>query len=532
MFGNLSDRLSASFNQLRGKGRLSEADIDSTVSEIRRALLEADVALPVVRSFTAQVREKAKDVARSKALNPGQQVVKIVNDELVEVLGGQSRELNWASSGPTIIMLAGLQGAGKTTLAGKLGKWLASEGKRALLVAADLQRPNAVTQLSVVAERAGVDVWAPEPGNGIGDPVQVASSGVAQARTKGYDVVIVDTAGRLGIDQEMMAQAVAIRDAIKPNEILFVLDAMVGQDAVNTSVAFRDGVGFTGVVLSKLDGDARGGAALSVRGVTGAPVLFASTGEGLDDFERFHADRMASRILDMGDLLTLIEQAQKAFDEEEAQKAAQKMAAGTFTVDDFLAQMQQMRKLGSMKKLLGMMPGMNQYRELIDNFDERQIDRIEAIARSMTPGERADLSILNGSRRERIARGSGTSTAEVNQFVQQFEKMKTMMEAMTRGGGLGAGPGAMPGMGSLPGMGKHSKGRQPAKSKNKKGKKGKKKGSLMQQGAVAAREAAKAQAPAAGSAFGVAQPQVPSQPMDVDSAMAGLPEDLRRRLGL
>ena len=307
---------------------------------------------------------------------------------------------------------------------------------------------------------------------------------------------------------------------------------MVGQDAVNTSVAFRDGVGFTGVVLSKLDGDARGGAALSVRGVTGAPVLFASTGEGLDDFERFHADRMASRILDMGDLLTLIEQAQKAFDEEEAQKAAQKMATGTFTVDDFLAQMQQMRKLGSMKKLLGMMPGMNQYRELIDNFDERQIDRIEAIARSMTPGERADLSILNGSRRERIARGSGTSTAEVNQFVQQFEKMKTMMEAMTRGGGLGAGPGAMPGMGSLPGMGKHSKGRQPAKSKNKKGKKGKKKGSLMQQGAVAAREAAKAQAPAAGSAFGVAQPQAPSQPMDVDSAMAGLPEDLRRRLGL
>ena len=510
MFGNLSDRLSASFNQLRGKGRLSEADIDSTVSEIRRALLEADVALPVVRSFTAQVREKAKDVARSKALNPGQQVVKIVNDELVEVLGGQSRELNWASSGPTIIMLAGLQGAGKTTLAGKLGKWLASEGKRALLVAADLQRPNAVTQLSVVAERAGVDVWAPEPGNGIGDPVQVASSGVAQARAKGYDVVIVDTAGRLGIDQEMMAQAVAIRDAIKPNEILFVLDAMVGQDAVNTSVAFRDGVGFTGVVLSKLDGDARGGAALSVRGVTGAPVLFASTGEGLDDFERFHADRMASRIVDMGDLLTLIEQAQKAFDEEEAQKAAQKMATGTFTVDDFLAQMQQMRKLGSMKKLLGMMPGMNQYRELIDNFDER----------------------LNGSRRERIARGSGTSTAEVNQFVQQFEKMKTMREAMTRGGGLGAGPGAMPGMGSLPGMGKHSKGRQPAKSKNKKGKKGKKKGSLMQQGAVAAREAAKAQAPAAGSAFGVAQPQAPSQPMDVDSAMAGLPEDLRRRLGL
>ena len=532
MFGNLSDRLSASFNQLRGKGRLSEADIDSTVSEIRRALLEADVALPVVRSFTAQVREKAKDVARSKALNPGQQVVKIVNDELVEVLGGQSRELNWASSGPTIIMLAGLQGAGKTTLAGKLGKWLASEGKRALLVAADLQRPNAVTQLSVVAERAGVDVWAPEPGNGIGDPVQVASSGVAQARAKGYDVVIVDTAGRLGIDQEMMAQAVAIRDAIKPNEILFVLDAMVGQDAVNTSVAFRDGVGFTGVVLSKLDGDARGGAALSVRGVTGAPVLFASTGEGLDDFERFHADRMASRILDMGDLLTLIEQAQKAFDEEEAQKAAQKMATGTFTVDDFLAQMQQMRKLGSMKKLLGMMPGMNQYRELIDNFDERQIDRIEAIARSMTPGERADLSILNGSRRARIARGSGPSTAEVNQFVQQFEKMKTMMEAMTRGGGLGAGPGAMPGMGSLPGMGKHSKGRQPAKSKTKQGKKGKKKGSLMQQGAVAAREAAKAQAPAAGSAFGVAQPQAPSQPMDVDSAMAGLPEDLRRRLGL
>ena len=542
VFGNLSDRITASFNQLRGKGRLTEADVNATVTEIRRALLEADVALPVVRAFTSAVREKAVDAARSQALNPGQQVVKIVNEELIEVLGGETREINWADRGPTIIMLAGLQGAGKTTLAGKLGRWLRDQGKRVLLVASDLQRPNAVTQLSVVAERAGVHVWAPEPGNGVGDPVAVARSGVEQARTNGYDVVVVDTAGRLGVDAEMMDQAIRIRDAVVPHEILFVLDAMVGQDAVNTSVAFRDGVGFTGVVLSKLDGDARGGAALSVRGVTGAPVLFSSTGEGLTDFERFHADRMASRILDMG--------------------AAAKLAKGTFTLDDFLGQLRQIRKMGSMKKLLGMMPGMGQMREALENFDEREVDRIEAIVCSMTPAERKDLSILNGSRRSRIAKGSGTTVQAVNELVDRFEQAKKMMEAMASGGGMGGlgEGGPMPGMGSLPGMGKHSKARQAPKAKRGKGgKKGRSgnpaKAARQAKEAAAAKqakiEAGQGAAPAAGSSFGLGggqagasgygimpqaqqQAQTGAQPSgdDVADAMGALPEDLRRHLGL
>ncbi|QPL06202.1 MULTISPECIES: signal recognition particle protein [Actinomyces] len=547
MFGNLSDRLTASFQSLRGKGRLTDADIDTTVSEIRRALLEADVALPVVRSFTSAVRDKAKEAVRSQVLNPTQQVVKIVNDELVEILGGTTREINWADRGPTVIMLAGLQGAGKTTLAGKLGTWLTGEGKRVLLVASDLQRPNAVTQLSVVAERAGVDVWAPEPGNGVGDPVRVARSGVEQARTHGYDVVVIDTAGRLGVDAEMMDQAVRIRDAVQPHEILFVLDAMVGQDAVNTSVAFRDGVGFTGVVLSKLDGDARGGAALSVRGVTGAPVLFSSTGEGLDDFERFHADRMASRILDMGDLLTLIEQAQRAFDEKEAEEAATKMASGTFTLEDFLSQLRQVRKMGSMKKLLGMIPGMGQMREALESFDEREVDRVEAIVCSMTPAERRDLSILNGSRRARIAKGSGTSVQAVNELVSRFEAAKKMMEAMASGG-LGEN-GMMAGMGSLPSMGKRSKARQAPKAKRGKGGKKGRSGNPAKAARQAREAAARAQqepeapaAPAAGAAFGLggAAPApggygiMPGQQGadEVADAMSALPEDLRRTLGL
>ena len=281
MFNSLSDRITSSLRNLRKHGRLTESDVEDVISDIRRALLDADVALPVVREFTASVREKAVGAVVSQALNPAQQVVKIVNDELIAILGGESRDLNWArpGEGPTVIMLAGLQGAGKTTLAGKLGRWLREQGHEPLLVAADLQRPNAVNQLQVVGKQAGVDVWAPELGNGVGDPVSVAQSSIAYALNNGFDVVVVDTAGRLGIDEEMMQQARDIRDAVMPNEILFVLDAMIGQDAVNTSIAFRDGVGFTGVVLSKLDGDARGGAALSVRGVTGQPVLFASTGE-------------------------------------------------------------------------------------------------------------------------------------------------------------------------------------------------------------------------------------------------------------
>ena len=361
-FSSLTDRLSNAFKHLKSKGKLSEADIDGTIREIRRALLDADVALDVVRSFTGKVRERALGTEVSDALNPAQQVVKIVNEELTDVLGqGVDRPLNFAKNPPTIIMLAGLQGAGKTTLAGKLGYWLKDSGHTPLLVAADLQRPNAVTQLQVVGERAGVPVYAPEkgvqsdggeavaaPGQTSGDPVKVARDSIELAKQKLYDTVIIDTAGRLGVDEELMKQARDIRDAVRPNEILFVIDAMIGQDAVKTAKAFDEGVDFTGVVLSKLDGDARGGAALSVASVTGKPILFVSNGEGLKDFEVFHPDRMASRILDMGDIMTLIEQAQKQFDEEEARKAAEKISEGSFGLDDFLDQLQQVRKLGSM----------------------------------------------------------------------------------------------------------------------------------------------------------------------------------------
>ncbi|MCF2711070.1 signal recognition particle protein [Schaalia hyovaginalis] len=526
MFGNLSDRLTQSFKQLRSRGVLTESDVDQTISEIRRALIDADVALPVVRSFTNAVREKAYGAARSKALNPGQQVIRIVHDELVEVLGGQTRELRFAERGTTVFMLAGLQGAGKTTLAGKLGKWLREEGKSVLLVASDLQRPNAVTQLQVVGERAGVEVWAPEPGNGVGDPVRVARSGLDHAIQSGIDVVIVDTAGRLGVDEELMDQARRIRDAVQPHEIMFVLDAMVGQDAVRTSTAFRDGVGFTGVVLSKLDGDARGGAALSVRGVTGAPILFASTGEGLDDFERFHADRMAGRILDMGDVLTLIEQAEKRLDAEEAERMAAKAMSGELTLGDFLSQLQQIKKLGSMKKMLGMIPGAAQMREQIENFDEKEIDRIEAIVRSMTPAEREDVSILNGSRRARIARGSGTSVAEVNGLVKRFEAAKAMMGQMGAMGGMGPG-----GFGSLPGRGGKAKQKANARKAQAERQRVKKK---ARSGNPAKRRAQELEAllppeqrksGKQGSAFGAPSAEPAPRP-----TMDDLPEDVRRML--
>ncbi|MPV39022.1 signal recognition particle protein [Georgenia subflava] len=504
MFANLSDRLTASFKQLRGKGRLSEADIDATVSEIRRALLEADVALPVVRAFAANVRERAKSAEVSAALNPGQQVIKIVNAELVEILGGEARDLRFAKNPPTVIMLAGLQGAGKTTLAGKLGRWLRDQGHTPLLVAADLQRPNAVTQLQVVGERAGVPVWAPEPGNGVGDPVGVARSGIQHAHDKQYSVVVVDTAGRLGVDAEMMQQAADIRDAVSPDEILFVLDAMIGQDAVTTANAFAEGVGFSGVVLTKLDGDARGGAALSVRGVTGKPVMFASTGEKLTDFERFHADRMASRILDMGDILTLIEQAERTFDAAQAEEMAAKISGeGDFTLQDFLGQLQQLKKMGSMKKMLGMLPGMGQMREQLENFDEREVDRVEAIVHSMTPAERVDPRILNGSRRQRIARGSGTTVTEVNSLMERFDQAKTMMRQMARSGGKGG----VPGMGMMPGGGKKSKGRMaPPPKKGKKGKSGNP-AKRAQQEREAAQRAAQQPAAPAGSAFGLGAPK-------------------------
>ncbi|NYG58161.1 signal recognition particle subunit SRP54 [Nocardioides daedukensis] len=465
MFATLSDRLADTFKNLRGKGKLSEADIDATAREIRIALLEADVALPVVKEFVGAVKERARGAEVSQALNPAQQIIKIVNEELVNILGGETRRLRYAKTGPTVIMLAGLQGAGKTTLAAKLALWLKDQSKSPILVAADLQRPNAVNQLQVNGERVGVPVFAPQPGNGVGDPVAVAREAIEEAKRKLHDVVIVDTAGRLGIDAELMQQASDIRDAVQPDEVLFVVDAMIGQDAVNTALAFQEGVGYDAVVLTKLDGDARGGAALSIASITGKPVMFASNGEKMTDFDLFHPDRMASRILDMGDMLTLIEQAEKTFDAAEAQKAAEKLAGGgDFTLTDFLAQMQQIRKMGSLTKIMGMLPGMGQFRDQLENFDEKEIDRIQAIIQSMTPGERENPKMIDGSRRLRISKGSGTQVSDVNTLVDRFFEARKMMQQMARGGGMPGMPG-MPGMGGGVGKGKQKKQQQGKKKR-------------------------------------------------------------------
>lgn len=448
MFESLSDRLTGALKDLRGKGRLSDADIDTTCREIRLALLDADVALPVVRGFIAKMKERAKGSEVSGALNPAQQVVKIVNEELVGILGGETRRLQFAKNPPTVIMLAGLQGSGKTTLAGKLAKWLKDQGHTPLLVACDLQRPGAVSQLQIVGERAGAAVFAPHPGTSVGDseieirvadPINVARAGVEEANAKQYDVVIVDTAGRLGIDMELMQQAAGIRDAVEPDETLFVLDAMIGQDAVSTAESFRDGVGFTGVVLTKLDGDARGGAALSVREVTGMPIMFASTGEKLEDFDVFHPDRMASRILGMGDVLTLIEQAEQVYDEKQAQATAEKIGSGQLTLEDFLEQMMAIRKMGPIGNLLGMLPGAGQMKDALSQVDDSQLDRVQAIIRGMTPAERADPKIINASRRLRIANGSGVKVNDVNQLVDRFFEARKMMASMSRQMGM---PGA------------------------------------------------------------------------------------------
>ncbi|MEO5832459.1 MAG: signal recognition particle protein [Nakamurella sp.] len=466
MFDTLSDRLAGVFTSLRGKGRITPADLDATAREIRIALLEADVALPVVRSFIAAVKERAGGVVVSQALNPAQQIIKIVNEELITILGGETRRLEFAKTGPTVIMLAGLQGAGKTTLAGKLAYWLRTNGHTPLLVACDLQRPNAVTQLQVVGEQAGVPVYAPFPGNGVGDPVRAARDGLAEARARHHDIVIVDTAGRLGVDQEMMAQAAAIRDAVNPDETLFVLDAMVGQDAVTTAEAFRDGVGFTGVVLTKLDGDARGGAALSVRHVTGAPIMFASTGEKMREFDVFHPERMASRILGMGDMLTLIEQAEQVFEADQAEEMALKMGEGSFTLEDFLQQMQSLKKMGPLAGILGMLPGAAGMKEQLAGVDDRDIDRTAAIIQSMTPQERADPKILNASRRQRIARGSGSTVAQVGGLVERFYEARKMMAAMAGRFGM---PGARPQRSVKGRKGKKGSGRGPTPPKIKGG---------------------------------------------------------------
>ena len=446
MFASLSDRLSATFKALRGKGRLTETDIDETVREIRIALLDADVALPVVREFCARIKERALGSEVSAALNPAQQIVKIVNEELIGILGGETRRLKLAKNPPTVILLAGLQGAGKTTLAGKLAVHLRAQGHQPMLVAADLQRPNAVDQLKIVGQQANTVVFAPEPGNGVGDPVKVTREAMKFANDKQHDIVIVDTAGRLAIDSELMDQLAKVKAEAKPDETLLVIDAMTGQDAINTAETFARDIGIDAVVLTKLDGDARGGAALSVATITGKPIMFASTGEKLTDFEIFHPDRMASRILDLGDLLTLIEQAEQNLDKDQAEKFAKKVKAGDdFTLTDFMQQMQQLRKMGSMTKMLGMLPGMADMKKQIENVDEKEIDRVEAIISSMTPSERENPKLLNGSRRARIANGSGTQVSDVNSLMDRFVLAQKMMKQMAAGGSI-------PGMPPMPGM--------------------------------------------------------------------------------
>jgi len=437
VFDTLSGRLDKVFTSLRGKGRLSDKDIDATAREIRVALLEADVALPVVRAFVTAIKERARGEEVSRALNPAQQVVKIVQEELTGILGGGTATIHYAKTPPTVIMLAGLQGSGKTTLAGKLGLWLKRQGHAPLLVACDLQRPNAVQQLQVVGAQAGVDVFAPEPGSGVGDPVRVARDSIEHARRFVHDVLVVDTAGRLGVDEELMQQAADIRAAVQPDEVLFVVDAMIGQDAVNTALAFQEGVGFTGVVLTKLDGDARGGAALSVRHVTGQPIMFASTGEKLPDFDVFHPERMAARILDMGDLLTMIEQAERTFERDEAEAMAAKLATSDFTFEDFLDQLAAVKRMGPIKNLLGMLPGAGQMKEQLDQVEDRDIDRLVGIIHSMTPAERADPKIFNASRRGRVAAGAGVTVQKVNELLERFDEARKQMKMVAGMTGLG-----------------------------------------------------------------------------------------------
>jgi signal recognition particle subunit SRP54 len=467
MFDSLSSKFAGAFGALRARGKISEKDIELTTTEIRQALLEADVALDVVEAFTAQVQTRSLDLLSTlqAGTNQAQAIFDVVNQELTQILGGGARRIRFAKKPPTVIMLAGLQGAGKTTLAAKLAKFYKDQGETPILVASDLQRPNAVNQLQVVGQSVGVPVFAPEPGNGVGNPVTVARDAIAFATSKLHSMVIVDTAGRLGVDQELMNEAIAIRDAVSPDEILFVVDAMIGQDAVRTAQAFQDGVGFDGVVLTKLDGDARGGAALSIAALTGRPIMFASTGEKISDFDIFYPVRMASRILGMGDVATLAEQAKKAFDGDSAKKLEDKFLSGEdFTLDDFLEQLEAMSKMGSMGKLLGMLPGSGAMKKQIENFDESEITRTKSIVQSMTPYERRDLKVLNGSRRARIALGAGRKVADVNALVDKFTAAQKMMKQMRNGGAMPGMPAGMPGLPPAP-----RKAAPPAKKKSKSG---------------------------------------------------------------
>ena len=427
MFDSLGDRLQGIAKRLRGKGRLTEADVDEVLAEIRTALLEADVNVGVVRDVVARIREQTIGVTVSEALDPSQQIIKIVNAELVAMLGGETLKIAYSSVPPTVILMAGLQGSGKTTSAAKLARWFKSQGRQPLLVGADLQRPAAVDQLRTLGAQVGVPVFS-EPG----DPVNTARRGLEEARRLGKDILIVDTAGRLAIDEEMMQQVADISRAVIPKYTFLVVDAMTGQDAVSVAKAFDERLAIDGVILSKLDGDARGGAALSVKTVIGKPIAFAATGERIDAFEQFHPDRMAGRILGMGDVLTLIEQAEKVFEADKAEETAARMLEGQFTLEDFLEQLQQLKKMGPLSGIMGMLPGMP--KEMKDaSIGDDQVKLTEAIIRSMTPEERRTPEIINGSRRTRIALGSGTQVADINKLIKQFTEMQKMMKKM---GGL------------------------------------------------------------------------------------------------
>ena len=444
MFESLSERFEGIFNRLRSKGTLRESDVDEVLREIRLALLEADVNFVVVKTMLERIRERAIGARIHEALNPTQQVIKLVDQALVEALGGEAIRLQYASRPPTVVLMAGLQGSGKTTNAAKLARWFRQQGRNPLLVGADLQRPAAVEQLRTLGERIHVPVFS-QPG----DPVATAKAGVDEARRLGRDVCIVDTAGRLAIDGEMMEQVGRISEATDPHYTFLVVDAMTGQDAVTVAESFDATLALDGVILTKLDGDARGGAALSVKEVVGKPIAFASTGEKVEDFDLFHPDRLASRILGMGDMLTLIEKAEQVYEEKEAEEAAQRLLEGTFTLDDFLDQMQQLKKMGPLSGIVGMIPGMP--KELKNaQIEDEQLARVEAIIRSMTPGERADVDLIDGSRRARIAKGSGSDPGEVAQLVKQFKEMQKMMKR-------------------IPGLSGTKKGRG---GKGKKGKKG------------------------------------------------------------
>ncbi|MEK9913048.1 MAG: signal recognition particle protein [Flavobacteriaceae bacterium] len=431
MFQNLSDRIDGALHKLKGKGRINEINIAESMKEIRRALLDADVNFKIAKSFTQNVRDKAIGQEVLKSLQPGQLMVKLVRDELAELMGSEAADINLTGS-PTVILMSGLQGSGKTTFSGKLANYLKTKkSKHPLLVACDVYRPAAIDQLHVVGEQIGVPVYSDRDQK---DPVAIALAGIAEAKSQGKNVVIIDTAGRLAVDEEMMKEIAAIHSAIKPSETLFVVDSMTGQDAVNTAKAFNDRLNFDGVILTKLDGDTRGGAALSIRSVVDKPIKFIGTGEKMEAIDVFHPDRMADRILGMGDVVSLVERAQEQFDLEEARKIQKKIAKDTFGFDDFLGQIQQIKKMGNMKDLMGMIPGMSKMTQQVD-IDDDAFKHVEAIIHSMTPAERSQPKLLNTSRKNRIAKGSGRSIQEVNQLIKQFEQMSKMMKMMQGGKG-------------------------------------------------------------------------------------------------